>query len=400
MIKMNKIRLIEKEVNRNKNRIIGLIQKLVKIPSFSGDKKGLSEIAQILSDEMNKIGLSVEFIEAEKGLPNVVGRFNSTDSSSPWILFNGHTDVVPVQNEEKWIVDPFKAEIKDGKMYGRGACDMKGGLGAMVAASRIVLDLFPEYNGNFVLTGTVDEEIGGAIGMQYILKKGVRANMGIVCEPSDLMITNVCKGLVWTKLKTIGKSAHGSMPENGINAVYKMSKILHVLEGYTFDRPPHEMLGSPTINVGTVRGGSKPNLIPDLCEVELDIRYLPDQTYKEVMNDLERIINELKEEDPEIKTEMDMIRYRSSVEVQKHEKIIQTIVDATKKVKDAHPGFKGMPSPGDSEHLVKAGIPSVMFGPGSEDLCHVDNEWIAVNEILTAVKIYAAIMLEGEKNGK
>ena len=150
---MNRIELINKEVDKNRNKIVKLVQNLVKVPSFSGDKKGLSEITQILSEEMNEIGLSVELIEAEKGLANVIGKFKGSDKA-PCILFNGHTDVVPVQNRSKWIVDPFSAEIKNGRIYGRGACDMKGGLAAMIAASRIVFDLFPEYRGNLVLTTT------------------------------------------------------------------------------------------------------------------------------------------------------------------------------------------------------------------------------------------------------
>ncbi len=392
---MEQVEQITEEVNRNKNEIIKLAQDLIRVPSFSGDVKGLSEISQIISEEMKKIGLSVELIEAEKGLTNVIGKFRGSDTA-PWILFNGHTDVVPVLRDEDWIVPPFSAEIKDGRIYGRGACDMKGGLVAMLAAPRIVFSLFPEYKGNIILTATVDEEIGGFKGMKYVVEQGIKADMGIVCEPTELKIVNVCKGLLWLRLRTKGKSAHGGMPQQGINAIYKMSKILNVLENYNFKQPPHEILGKPTISVGSIRGGIKPNIVPDSCEAEIDIRYLPNQNHLQIIDDLEKLLGELREKDPQIEIEIEIIRYRSSVGISKEEKVIKIIRGAVKKILGKYPEFRGMVSAGDSEYLVNAGIPSVMFGPGSEQLAHASNEWIAIDDILTAVKIYAAIML-GDK---
>ena len=229
MDEMNLATAINQEVDKNRERIITLAQKLIRIPSFSGDVEGLSSIAQVIAPEMKDMGFSVELPEAEKGLTNVVGRFNGSENA-PCILFNGHVDVVPVANESDWNMPPFGAEISDGRIYGRGACDMKGGVTAMLAAPRIVFSLFPQFKGNIILTATVDEEIGGFKGMKYVMEQGIKADMGIVCEPSDLKIVNVCKGLLWLKLSTRGKAAHGGMPENGINAVYKMAKILGRLE--------------------------------------------------------------------------------------------------------------------------------------------------------------------------
>jgi len=388
---------ITEEVNKNKDEIIRLAQELIRVPSFSGDAKGLSEISQIISEEMNRTGLSVELIEAEKGLTNVIGKFRGSDTA-PWILFNGHTDVVPVQSDRDWIVKPFGAEITDGRIYGGGACDMKGGLTAMLAASKIVFSLSPEYKGNIVLTATVDEEIGGFKGMKYVVEQGIKADMGIVCEPTDLKIVNVCKGLLWLRLRAKGKSAHGGMPEQGINAIYKMSKILNRLEGYDFKQTPHEILGKPTISVGSVRGGTQPNIVPDSCEAEIDIRYLPNQNHLQIIDDLERLVGELREKDPQIETEIEIIRYRSSLEISKETQVVKIIMGAVKRILNSYPEFRGMISPADSEYLVNAGIPSVMFGPGSEQLAHSSNEWIAINDILTSVKIYAAIMLGNEVN--
>jgi len=392
---MGKIERITGEVNRNKNEITKLAQDLIRVPSFSGDAKGLSEISKIISKEMNSIGLSVELIEAEKGLTNVIGKFRGSETA-PWILFNGHTDVVPVPRDVDWIVSPFSAEIKDGRIYGRGACDMKGGLAAMLAAAKIVFSLFPEYKGNVILTATVDEEIGGFKGMKYVVEQGIKADMGIVCEPTDLKIVNVCKGLLWLKLRTKGKSAHGGRPERGINAIYRMSNILNMLENYDFEQTPHKILGKPTVNVGSIRGGIKPNMVPDSCEAEIDIRYLPNQNHLQIIDDFEKLVGDLEGKDPQIETEIEIIRYRSSIEIPKEEKVIKIIMQAVKRVLGEYPEFRGKVTPADTEHLVTAGIPSVMFGPGSEKLAHSSNEWISIDDILTAVKIYAAIMLDAE----
>lgn len=389
---MNLATAINQEVDKNRERIITLAQKLIRIPSFSGDVEGLSRIAQVIAPEMKDMGFSVELPEAEKGLTNVVGRFSGSETA-PCILFNGHVDVVPVANEKDWDMPPFGAEISDGRIYGRGACDMKGGVTAMLAAPRIVFSLFPEFKGNIILTATVDEEIGGFKGMKYVMEQGIKADMGIVCEPTDLKIVNVCKGLLWLKLSTRGKAAHGGMPENGINAVYKMAKILGRLENYDFRQTPHPVLGKPTVNVGSIKGGSRPNIVPDYCEAEIDIRYLPTQDYQKIIEELKNVIADLKEEDEQIEAELKLIRYRRSIETSKESVVIKTIMEGVRDISGEYPEFTGMISPADSEYLVKSGIPAVMFGPGHDSLCHTTNEWIAVDDILEAARVYAAIMI-------
>lgn len=383
---------ISKEANKNKNEIIQLAQKLIRVPSFSGDTQGLSRIAAIISEEMKKMGFSVELIEAEKGLTNVIGTFRGS-AGAACLLFNGHTDVVPAQSGGDWSVDPFSAEIKEGRIYGRGACDMKGGLAAMLAAPKIAFSLFPEYRGNLILTATVDEEIGGFRGLKFAVEQGVKADMGIVCEPSDLKIVNVCKGLLQLRLRTKGKSAHGGVPEQGVNAISKMLKILMKLENYDFEQTPHNVLGKPTVNIGRIGGGQRPNVVPDSCETEIDIRYLPGKNHLQIIDDLERLIVELRKKDPQIETEIEIIRYRSSLEIAKDSPVIRTIMEAAQVILGRHLELRGMITPGDSEYLVNAGIPSVIFGPGDEHLAHSANEWIAINDILTATEIYAAVII-------
>jgi succinyl-diaminopimelate desuccinylase len=270
---------------------------------------------------------------------------------------------------------------------------MKGGLTAMLSAPRLVFSLFPEYKGNLVLTATVDEEIGGFRGLKYVVEQGIRADMGIVGEPSGLKVVNVCKGLLQLRLRTRGKGAHGGVPERGVNAIYKMSKILNRLEGYTFGQEAHKVLGRPTVNVGRISGGQRPNMVPDSCEAEIDIRYLPGKNHLQIIDDVRIVIASLKNEDPQIEAEVEVIRYRSSLEIAPDSPVIKTLQAAGEEVLGKSPEFRGMITPGDSEYLVNAGIPSVIFGPGDEGLAHTANEWIAVDDILTATKIYAAAMI-------
>ena len=391
--KMELAERISTEVSRNKDAIISLTQELVRVPSFSSDAEGLSAIAHVISEEMKKAGLSVELMEAEKGLTNVIGKYRGSDTA-PWILFNGHTDVVPVPSEKDWVSPPFSAEIKDGRIYGRGACDMKGGLAAMLTVPKIIFSLFPEYKGNLILAATVDEEIGGFNGMKYVVEQGIKANMGIVCEPTDLKIVNVCKGLLWLKLRTRGISAHGGMPKQGVNAIHKMSIIIDALENYDFPQTPHEILGKPSVNIGKIRGGSRPNVVPDFCEAEIDIRYLPGQIYQQIIDELNGLISDLRKQDPQIDAEVKLVRYRSPVEISIEETVVKTVGEALRRILGREPEFRGMISAADSEYLVNAGIPSIMFGPGSDHLAHATNEWIAIDDILTAVKVYTATCLE------
>jgi succinyl-diaminopimelate desuccinylase len=387
-------RIVE-EANKSKDEIIELTRKLIRVPSYSGDARTLSQIAQIISEEMKRMNFSVELIEAEKGLSNVIGTFRGS-ADALCLLFNGHTDVVPAQRGGDWTVEPFGAEIKEGRIYGRGACDMKGGLAAMLAAARIAFRLFPEYKGNLILTATVDEEIGGFKGLKYVVERGIKADMGIVCEPSALKIVNVCKGLLQLRLRTKGKSAHGGVPEQGVNAISKMMKILNRLEGHDFGQTPHKVLGRPTVNIGRIGGGQKPNVVPDSCEAEIDIRYLPGKNHRQIIDDVERAIAELKKEDRQINTEIEIIRYRSSLEIAQNLPVIKAIMEAGKGILGEYLELRGMITPGDSEYLVNAGIPSIIFGPGDEHLAHSANEWIAINDILTAAEIYAAVMINAQ----
>lgn len=262
----------------------------------------------------------------------------------------------------------------------------------MILGAKIFVSAKPRMRGSLILTATVDEEIGGFDGLKYLMDRGVRADFGVVCEPTDLKIVNVSKGLVWIRLETKGREAHGSMPERGINAISKMAKILSRLERTSFYSQPHRVLGPGTINIGTIQAGSKPNIVPGVCEAQIDIRFLPGQSHEEMIRNVEQVIEEVKAEDPDINAKVELIRFRSPVEIPENAEIIQRISRVSEKITGSKPELRGMVSPGDVEHLFTAGIPSVMFGPGSESLAHEANEWTSIESVITGALLYAALM--------
>jgi acetylornithine deacetylase/succinyl-diaminopimelate desuccinylase family protein len=362
---------------------------MVQIHSVTGDKEGYRAMASLLSEEMDSLGFRPEWMAVEEGKPNVVGTMNF--GNHPVLLLNGHIDVVPADSRD-WETDPFKGELKEDRFFGRGACDMKGGLAAMLMGARIFLESKPKLKGSLLLTATVDEEIGGFDGLKYLMDQNVRADFGIICEPTELEIVNVSKGLVWVGLKTQGKEAHGSMPERGVNAIAKMAKILEKLEEVPLFSEKHKILGQGTVNTGVIHGGTRPNIVPGMCEAQIDVRYLPGQSAQEVIKRIEGIIEKLRAGDPDLQAKAELIRYRSPVEISEDSEIVRRISKAAEEVTGERPKLRGMVSPADLEHLCHADIPSVMFGPGSDCLAHEANEWISIDSILAGSLIYAMLM--------
>ena len=365
---------------------------MVQAPSITGDPEGYRAMASIISKEMESLGFQTKWLGVNADKPNVVGILNP--GKEPLLLFNGHMDVVPPGSPETWGRDPFAGQQEGDRFYGRGACDMKGGLVAMILGAKMFLETSPIIRGGIILTATVDEEIGGFDGLKYLMDQGLKANFGVVCEPTDLNIVNVSKGLVWISLKTKGREAHGSMPEMGINAISKMAQLLIKLE----EDPPcsgiHPILGHSSINVGAIHAGTKPNIVPGACEAQIDVRYLPGQTPEEVLNKIEEVIDQFKTKDPHLQAHVEMMRFRMPVEIPENSEIIIEIRRAIEKVTGIPAQLRGMVSPGDLEHLIRAGIPSVMVGPGSETLAHSANEWISIDSILMGASIYANLLFE------
>jgi succinyl-diaminopimelate desuccinylase len=377
-------------------RVISFAQKLIKIPSENppGNEKN---VAELINEELVKIGFKTQKIEAVKGRPNIIGTINGT-KGIPRLLLCGHSDVVPAGSG--WSLDPYCARIIDQKLYGRGAADMKGGLAAMICAAESVKQAGIKLAGDLIIAVTVDEEAGGHNGMAHLIKnKFINADMAVVCEPSDFKLVLAEEGVLWIEVTTFGKAVHTLYWDKGINAIEKMCKFMLKLNDFRnkFHSISHEFLGSPILNIGTISGGSKTNIVPDTCRITIDMRLIPTQNNQEVLKEVELLINNLKIEDPNFEAKISTILSLESFESPKDSEIVRLVKLATKDVIGKDPDFWRRSTPGEDSDmlwLVKyGGIPSVYFGPGEMEQAHATNEHIEINDIISATKIYAHIIV-------
>lgn len=394
----------KKVLERIDKRVVSLLREMVKIPSVNPntilapklpvEENNEQKIAEFLSEEMKKMGLEVRMLQAEKYRPNVIGKLKG-EGDGPSLLFNGHIDTVPVEGMER---DPFDAEIINGKLYGRGAADMKGGVASMIMAANAIVEANIGLRGDLIIAAVADEEDCGKLGTQFTLERGVKAEAVIVTEPTKLQIAVAHKGLNFFEILTYGKSAHGSDPTKGINAIEKMAKIILALKRELPKRwitKKHELLGGPTINIGSIEGGIQPNAVPGLCKISVDRRLIPSETIEESFREIEEILEGLKKDDRELSYEIkpEMRAYKSPLLTSPDERIVTVLREETKYLTGTDPSYTGVPYGTDGPYYREKGIPTVICGPGDVSLGHSSKEYVEVEQILFAAKLYALAAL-------
>ena len=306
------------------------------------------------------------------------------------LLFAGHIDVVPA-DDAGWKCPPFVAVEYDGKIYGRGACDMKGGLAATAAAIAEIVQEGHKLKGDVIFTATASEETTSE-GIKrfvenYAPKMGEVAGI-VIPEPTGFDIVTAHRGMLWLKVTTHGRTAHGSMPQLGINAILKMQALLNELSGYEPECEEHPRLGKCSMSVNKIAGGSATNVVPAECVVELDIRTLPGQTHEEIVAELKGKFEKLAAKDSEFKADVEIIRPVCAIESDDNCEFIrefcQTVgIDETKAV-----GYTT-----DGSILKELGKPIVVFGPGDTGLCHKPNEFIEIEDVRRAKEYYKKLIL-------
>jgi len=357
---------------------------------------GEAGCAKVVADKLSGLGLDVELVEKELGRTNVVGRLRGT-RGSPVLLYNGHIDVVPAGNG--WTRDPFGGEIIDGKLYGRGTADMKSGVASMVAAAEAIVKSGAKLKGDLLITAVADEETGSAKGTRHLIERGLKADMAVVSEPTDLRIEIAHKGILWAEITTKGKGSHASRPHLGVNAVDKMHAIISAmhdikLEGWNplFDVP------QPVLSVTTISGGTKINVTPDLCKIEFDRRLLPGETPEFALKQIQDAIAKVKAEDPTLDASIRVIEEWPAMEVAPEAKIVQSLAKVVESRTGAKPRFFGKAAGTDASWLVRdAKIPTVLYGPGDPRLSHTPDEHVELEKVTEAARVFA--VLAGETLG-
>jgi acetylornithine deacetylase/succinyl-diaminopimelate desuccinylase family protein len=311
------------------------------------------------------------------------------------LVFNGHTDVVPPGGD--WTVDPYAGEISDGRVYGRGAADMKGGMAAMIMALRAIQDTGVSLEGSLTFAAVADEE-ETQDGTRLMVERGLRADFAIVGEPTELVPVIAHKGCFLFDITTVGKAFHGSMPDEGVNAIRKMGKVMDAIDELAEElkQRVHPRVGAPTINVGTIHGGTLVCIVPDRCTIQVDRRVTPGEEKEAVIEELRAILDRLGDEDPEFAAEMEMPVLAPPMEIDENEPIVETLRRATQEITGEDPGVGGWSATCDANYMVnEAKIPTVIFGPGSiAGQAHKPDEYIEIEELMQGTRIYALALLE------
>jgi len=307
----------------------------------------------------------------------------------PTVIFEAHQDTVPTDN---MTIEPFAAHIENGRLYGRGACDIKGGMAAMLAAfARLVRDK-PKGAARVVMVCSVDEEFT-FLGVQRFSQLNVRERFpnllgAIVAEPTQLHIVNSHKGLVRWELTTTGRSCHSSRPEQGINAIYRMAAVLPHIERYADELRASRSdprLGPPTMNVGRIDGGTSVNTVPGQCRIEIDRRLLPGEN---AVSALEHFQDYLRQHiDPSLAYSLSPSRLSAPpLNAVGSEELVARLGAAIDRMLGTHQ-VEGVPYGTDAAPLAEAGIPSIVFGPGDISRAHTCDEWVPLDEVEQASEI-------------
>ena len=363
---------------------VALTRILVGTPSVNPDLEaggaGEREIAALCADLLNGWGLDTRTYDASPGRPNVVAELAG---DGPTLLLNGHLDTVGV---EGMTVDPFGAEIHGDRLWGRGACDMKGGVASLMAATCALTGA--SARPNIIVALTADEE-NASVGMAELVRRGVEADLAVVCEPTELTVMPAHKGFVWIRARFRGRAAHGSRPEVGIDAIRHAARFLARLDEHEAElrtRPPHELLGHGSFHGGTIRGGAAASVYPELCEVVLERRTLPGEDTGAAVAPFEHALASLRSEDPEVTTELEVTLERPGTEVASDAPLVRGLLTALE-ASGQSARVQGMTAWVDAAYLNEARIPAVCFGPGSIEQAHTTDEWVDVDQLRTCASV-------------
>ncbi len=348
------------------------------------------DCAHMAARVLQEAGFSVEFSEYEKDRTSVVARIGGKAGKDPLCL-TGHLDVVPL-GTRKWSKDPFSGEADGDRLYGRGSSDMKAGVAAMIAAA-VTFSKKLNNTPGLVLVLTAAEE-NGCIGSRHLAglpKLMGKAGAIVVGEPTSNYPMVGHKGSIKFHATFNGVSAHGSMPQLGVNAIYKAAKAIAKLEEFQFGVPEHPVMGLPTMNVGTVEGGSGVNLVPDLAKIGVDIRTVPGTDHAALLSRLKNLLSE---------GELNIYADTPAVWTEPQEAWVQRVFEICKPILKEAPAARTMPYMTDAANLRKVynGAPTLILGPGEAAMAHQTDEYCNMERIRQSVAIYEAIIEDWAKN--
>jgi succinyl-diaminopimelate desuccinylase len=380
--------------------LVAFAQKLVRCRSWNppGDE---AEAAALVAGELTTLGLEARVEPVAPGRSNVIGRLRGSGTGRGHMLLVGHLDTVPLGNQA-WERDPLSGEVEGEFLYGRGSADMKGGLAAAVYAAGAIANSGTALAGDLIVAGTVGEEVD-CLGARALAESGELQGVSAVAipEPSGLDLSTAHKGALWVKITTQGKAAHGSRPDLGINAILHMQETIRRIVQADWSYPEHPLLGKPTVNVATIQGGTKTNMVPDRCELSIDFRTLPGQSHAERAGRLQDILDQLTAEIPGYQAVMEVINDKAAVSTPPGDPFVQAAQHVGRRLWGKELVPQGVAYYTDASVLASStGAPVIILGPGEAGMAHQTDEWVSVDKLIQAAQFYAQLAGEWLQSGE
>jgi len=411
---------LQARIASKRDDLIALTQELIRIPTLNPPGLHYRDICEMLQSRLSKSGFDTQLVRA-KGTPgdsekyprwNIVARREGA-SAGECVHFNSHTDVVEVGLG--WTVDPFGGALIDGKIYGRGACDMKGGLAASIIAAEAFIEEFPNFSGAIEISGTADEESGGYGGVAYLAEQGFfspdRVQHVIIPEP--LNKDRIClghRGGWWAEIETFGEIAHGSMPFLGDCAVRHMGAVLEEMENTLYPAMASRHTEMPvvpegarqsTMNINSIHGGqAEPDpdytglpshCVPDRCRITIDRRYLVEENHEQVLGEITDLLEGIKTRRENFEYELRELNHVAPSMTAKNAPIVETLSHSIQDVLGKTPELVASPGTYDQKHIDRIGKLKncVAYGPGILELAHKPDEYVGVEDMLDSTNVMA-----------
>jgi acetylornithine deacetylase len=354
-----------------------------------GNGPGESTMSDLLLERLDAIAnLEVRKQHVTNERSNVVAILRGSGGGRS-LMLNGHMDTVGVGGMS---IDPFRPIVRDGFFHGRGACDMKGAIAAMIGATKSLAESDSRMCGDLLLSFVIDEE-HTSLGVSKLVEE-YKADAAIVGEPTHMRIATAHKGFVWIEIETKGRAAHGSVPEKGVDAIVQAARVvtrLGELQEKLRGRE-HPLVGAPKIHTSTIAGGTHWSIVPDRCVLRVERRTVPGEATTLVMQEIEDLLNSIKQENDNFKAEARKVFERPALEIALTEPILQTLQQVVMEVTGTDPRIVGVPYWTDGAILFhSASIPTCLFGPGDISVAHSPDEYVDVEEVMQAAEIYCKV---------
>lgn len=405
-------------VEARREEVTALTRDLIRFPTVNPPGEAYTPCAEFIGDYLKRHGFGVEYIRGE-GAPgdtdryprtNVIARFDGR-VPGPTVHFNSHIDVV--EAGDGWTVDPFAGVVRDGRVYGRGACDMKGGLASSVVAALAFMQVYPDFPGAIEISGTVDEESGGFGGVAHLARLGYFSPPKVdhVIIPEPLNKERIClghRGVWWAEIETKGEIAHGSMPFLGDCAVRHMGAVLQAFEDELFPALDAKRTAMPvvpegarrsTMNINSIHGGQtddfRPGLpspnVPDRCRLTIDRRFLLEEKIGDVKHEVVSILDRLKRDRPKFDYEIRDLMEVQPTMTERDAPVVRAVAKGITALFEREPDYVISPGTYDQKHVARLGhlYDCIAYGPGILDLAHRPDEWVGIDDMVDAAKVMA-----------